>query len=141
MTMVVGTTSVDSMALAPTNQTSQTELTSQDFWKLLVSQLQTQDPFEPAGTEAMLEQFLALQSAGQMEQISAGLEKLQALLLLGQSVGATLGGATQNGTVVGVSLSGDPSVTVQLGENLVTLPLSDVSEAKSTTGQPLATWA
>lgn len=109
------------------NAADRTELSLQDFWKLLLTQLQTQDPFRASDMTAMMEQFVAMQMAKEMARLSDALGRVQALLLLGHSVQASVGGNLQSGKVIGVSLSGALSLLVQAGGNTLTVPLSAVT--------------
>jgi hypothetical protein len=57
-------------------------LSAQDFWKLLLTQLQMQDPFTVGDTQAMLQQLVSLQSAQTATEVAEGLKRVQALLML-----------------------------------------------------------
>ncbi|GBC98996.1 hypothetical protein HRbin17_01517 [bacterium HR17] len=105
-----------------------TTLSASDFWQLLLKQLQMQDPFNTGDTQAMLQQFVSLQVAQTATEVADGLQRLQALLLLGRSVQAVVNGQLQTGMVVGVALAGDgPTLSVRVGEGTVTVPLNSVS--------------
>lgn len=124
------------LAAAPTRAESRSDaqdravLSARDFWLLLLKQLQLQDPFAVGDTQAMLQQFVAVQAAQTMTELAKGLQHLQALLLLGRTVQVVVDGAVQTGAVVGVTLAGDaPTLSVRVGATQVTVPLSGVSGA------------
>ncbi len=104
------------------------DLSAEDFWQLLLKHLQMQDPFQTTDMSTMLEQFVTVQAAREMAQVSNALQRLQALLLVGRQVLAHWDGETVQGTVVSVSLSGSPTLTVQMGEKAVAIPLKAVWE-------------
>ncbi len=109
------------------NAADRFELSPQDFWKLLLTQLQTQDPFRAGDMTAMMEQFVAMQTAREMARLSDALQRVQILLLLGHSVQAVVDGNLQAGKVIGVSLAGAPSLLMQAGGTTLTVPLSAVT--------------
>lgn len=51
-----------SATIVPSDKTGFNALTSQDFLKLLVTQLQNQDPTQPVGNEELLNQLSAMRS-------------------------------------------------------------------------------
>lgn len=103
-------------------------LSAQDFWKLLLTQLQMQDPFTVGDTQAMLQQFVALQSAQSATEVVEGLKRVQALLMLGREIQALIDGQWQKGTVVSIAFNEDqPHLLVQLGAETKAVPLSTVS--------------
>jgi hypothetical protein len=103
-------------------------LSAQDFWKLLLTQLQMQDPFTVGDTQAMLQQFVSLQSAQTATEVAEGLKRVQALLMLGREIQALIDGQWQTGVVVRVAFGEDqPNLLVQLGSETKAVPLSTVS--------------
>lgn len=117
------------------------DLSAEDFWQLLLKHLQMQDPFQTTDMSTMLEQFVMVQAAREMARVSDALQRLQALLLVGRQVLAHWDGETIQGTVVSVSLSGSPTLTVQMGERTVAIPLTAVWEVASKGHSLLSTQA
>ncbi len=107
---------------------SKAELSAEDFWQLLLTHLQMQDPFQTTDMNAMLQQFVALQAAREMARLSDAFQRMQAMLMLGRTVTAFWEGNEVSGTVVGVSLSGTPTLSLQAGNQTLTVPLSAVWE-------------
>jgi len=108
------------------NATNRAELSAEDFWQLLLTHLQMQDPFETADMNQMLQQFVTLQAAREMARVSDSLQRLQALLMLGRVVSGEWEGEAFTGTVVGVSLSGTPTLSVKVGDRNFAVPASAV---------------
>lgn len=106
--------------------TSRAELSAEDFWRLLLTHLQMQDPFQTADMNEMLQQFVTLQAAREMARVSDSLQRFQAMLMLGRTVSGDWEGGAFVGRVVGVSLSGTPSLTVKIGDETVTVPVNAV---------------
>jgi flagellar basal-body rod modification protein FlgD len=99
-------TTADSAALGKT-------LNQNDFLKLLVAQMTSQDPMNPqsnADFAAQMAQFSALQTsqstAAEMAKLSANEQVQQANGLLGRSVSVQSGEGIATGTVSAVQLSG-----------------------------------
>lgn len=105
---------------------SRAELSAEDFWRLLLTHLQMQDPFQTADMNEMLQQFVTLQAAREMARVSDSLQRFQAMLMLGRTVSGDWEGGAFVGRVVGVSLSGTPSLTVKIGDETVTVPVNAV---------------
>ncbi len=112
--------------LVKVNTTNRAELSAEDFWQLLLTHLQMQDPFETADTNQMLQQFVTLQAAREMARVSDSLQRLQALLMLGRVVSGEWEGEAFTGTVVGVSLSGTPTLSVRVGNQNFVVPASAI---------------
>jgi hypothetical protein len=74
----------------------------------------------------MLQQFVTLQAAREMARVSDSLQRLQALLMLGRVVSGEWEGEAFTGTVVGVSLSGTPTLSVKVGDRNFAVPASAV---------------
>ena len=117
---------VNRMTLSPT-----------EFWQLVLTQLQLQDPFEVTGAMDMVQQFVTLQSATELARLSENLQQVQALLLLGQEVTLENG---QKGTVTGVSLSDGVRLLVHLAETTVAVPM-DLVLAVQAVPERLRAWA
>ncbi|MCX7643147.1 MAG: hypothetical protein N2116_05005, partial [Armatimonadetes bacterium] len=111
-----------------TSSASRAELSAEEFWKLLLTHLQMQDPFQATDMNAMMEQFVTIQAAREMAKLSDALQRVQALLLLGRTVFAHWEGKELSGTVVSVSLSSSPTLEVKVGEQTVAIPINAVWE-------------
>jgi hypothetical protein len=108
------------------NAMNRAELSMEDFWQLLLTHLQMQDPFETADMNQMLQQFVTLQAARETARVSDALHRLQALLMLGRVVSGEWEGEAFTGTVVGVSLSGTPTLSVKVSNQNFAVPASAV---------------
>jgi len=128
------------------SSTSRAELSAEDFWQLLLTHLQMQDPFQAADMNAMMEQFVTIQAAREMARLSDALQRVQALLLLGRVVSFSKSlipdpqslnfeGEELSGTVVSVSLSSSPTLGVKVGDRTVAIPINAVWEVA--TEQPI----
>jgi len=128
------------------SSTSRAELSAEDFWQLLLTHLQMQDPFQAADMNAMMEQFVTIQAAREMARLSDALQRVQALLLLGRVVSFSKSlipdpqslnfeGEELSGTVVSVSLSSSPTLGVKVGDRTVAVPINAVWEVA--TEQPI----
>lgn len=123
--MLVNSIAMDANSV---NATNKTELSAEDFWHLLLTHLQMQDPFQTADINAMMEQFVTIQAAREMARLSDTLQRVQALLLLGRTVSGNWEGKALTGMVVGVSLFGSPTLKVRFGDQTFNLPTSAVWE-------------
>lgn len=85
-----------------------------------------QDPFEAADTTQMLQQFVTIQAAREMAKVSDNLQRLQAMIMLGRVVSGEWEGETLTGEVVGVSLSGTPTLSVRVDDRTLTIPVEAI---------------
>ena len=107
---------------ATTNAGDNTGLSSQAFLKLLVAQLQYQDPSQPVDTSSFMQETATLTQVQTMESNSAattGLLQAQqaqsAASLVGKSVSYLDGnGNAQTGTITSATISATPP-TLQIG--------------------------
>ncbi len=106
---------------SPLSTGSQNTLTQDDFLKLLVAQMTSQDPMNPESNTdfaAQMAQFSALQTSqgteAQMQQLNAAQQTQQANDLIGRTVTlAAPDNSITTGTVSAVSMSsGIPSLIV-----------------------------
>ncbi len=110
-----------------------TELDKNDFLRLMISQLQHQDPLKPLSNEEFVAQMAQFSSLEQMTNLSTTMETftsnmtgMQAGNMIGWKVtGIDADGNTVSGTVTGVSFS-DGKAVLKVGDK--TLPLSGLSE-------------
>ncbi|MBX5474634.1 MAG: hypothetical protein IRZ20_06425 [Thermoleophilia bacterium] len=100
-----------------------------DFLKLLVAQLQHQDPLSPTDNAAFMQQMTAFSTVEQLTNLNASVEALrsesrlsQAVSLLGRSIDyVDASGAVRNGTAASVTVAGDGSVAIHVGSDTIGL--------------------
>jgi flagellar basal-body rod modification protein FlgD len=108
----------------PTRQTSG-EMGKDDFLKILVAQLQNQDPTQPMDNTQFISQMAQFSSLEQMQQLTTSFSYSQAYALLGKSVSAQTTGEDGlpkiiSGTVDGVvTLNNTPYLNI--GGNYVSM--------------------
>ena len=97
-----------------------------DFMKLLIAQLQNQDPTNPMDPSAMVSQLATMDMVSETRATRQGQDMLQAINLMGKTVSWTdqASGATQSGQVSG--LTQDSSEDVELTVGNQQLKLSDI---------------
>jgi flagellar basal-body rod modification protein FlgD len=107
----------------PTNPRSAAELDSDDFFKLLITQLTNQDPMEPTGNEELLRQISSIRDIELSTNLSESLGALSgqqqfsaSSSLIGQFVTGSQGndGSVSQGMVIGVRFTGDGKPMLQL---------------------------
>lgn len=109
----------------PTSQAQSLGL--QDFLKILLTQLNYQDPLKPMDNQqfmAQMAQFTALEQSqrlnDKLDQLIANQAALQSVGLIGRTVDVDTGDAVVTGTVASLSLRGDaPRVSVTTGQGTV----------------------
>jgi flagellar basal-body rod modification protein FlgD len=126
MSTVQGTTATG--AITPTAQSTAGALGKDDFLKLLVTQLQHQDPLNPMEDKDFIGQMAQFSSLEQitnltrsMERMSLSSEMSQAVALIGHEVTYSTGkDTTATGTATAVTMNaGDVKITI--GETEVSL--------------------
>ncbi len=121
---------VDTIGAVPSNQAADLQQPSaigqEDFLKILLSQLQFQDPLKPLDNEQFLAQMAQFTSLEQTKELNDRLDSLltiqsavQSIGLIGKTVEVTTGSGS--GSVVGVVTtvnfpSGSPALTVKTGD-------------------------
>ena len=108
------------------------EMSTEDFIKIIFTELSNQDPFEPNDSGALLEQLNSIRSIESDMQLTEQLQNLvtqNQLASAGGLVGKFIGGLTANanrvaGYVVGVSKEGD-NINLELDNNWV-VPMNNV---------------
>jgi flagellar basal-body rod modification protein FlgD len=123
-------------SISSTNLTS-AGLTQDDFLKVLLTQLQFQDPLKPMDNEqfmAQMAQFTALEQSSQtnnkMDNLLSISSADQSLLLLNKTVQVELSNGSQVGQVTTVQFQqGVPVFTIQTsdGQSLNGISLSQIS--------------
>jgi flagellar basal-body rod modification protein FlgD len=117
---------------------SAADLTSDDFFKLLITQLQQQDPLEPMDNTEMLKQIASVREIELSSTLTESLRSLtgqqqfaSASSLLGQFVAShpDESGYSVRGIVEGVRFDGNGSPVLQLA-NGSEIPLNDVASIK-----------
>ncbi len=132
--MTIGTVTATPNTLAVNS------LTQQDFLKILLTQLNYQDPMKPMDNQQFMAQMAQFTSLEQTQQLNSKLELLignQAALasvgLLGKTVDATTGSGSITGTVTGLSLAGStPVATVRTssGASVPNVSLSQITAVR-----------
>jgi flagellar basal-body rod modification protein FlgD len=126
-------------AADPTTKSAASALGSDDFFKLLVTQLTNQDPLEPTGNEELLKQISSIREIELSSTLTESLERLTGQQhfaatsgLIGQYVTGTAGedGAVQSGLVIGVRFAEGGNAVLQLS-NGGELPLGQISSIQS----------
>lgn len=124
-------------ASADSSKTRRAGIQQEDFLKVLLAQMQFQDPLKPLENSEFIAQFAQLTSLEQTQQLNDKLDSLltlqngtQAINLIGRSVEAE----TNTGSIVGQVTSvafqdGSPTVTLrtQLGEFITGITMGQVS--------------
>ena len=111
-----------------------TQISIQDFLRVLMAQLNNQDPLKPLDNQefvTQLAQFTSLQQTQELNDKMGSLLSVQAstqsIGLLGRTVDAQTETGTQSGTVTALSfVSGEPRLTLRLASGAI---LTDVSMA------------
>lgn len=97
-----------------------TDISSDDFLKLLVAQLQNQDPLSPMDSKDFMSQLSQLQTVSELQDISSAVEAdtgIQApMSMLGRQITYINGdGVEQTGTVSAVTRSNDDGFVLDIG--------------------------
>ncbi len=118
------------------------ELGTDDFFKLLITQLTNQDPLEPTGNEELLQQISSIRDIELSTTLTESLRLLtgqqnfaSASSLIGQYVSGmpASGGEPVSGMVVGVRFEADGKAVLQLADG-TEMPLDQVSTIQSPLG-------
>jgi len=127
---------VDSVAASGANQT----LNLQDFLKILLTQLQFQDPLKPMDNQQFMAQMAQFSTLQQTQQLTDRIDQLlsiqsatQSIGLLGKSVEVQTADGSVSGQVISLSLSnGTPSLSLKLtsGQVLTGIGLSQIVSVK-----------
>ncbi len=121
----------------PSGPTGSSNLGTQQFLQLLVSQMKSQDPLQPMDNTQFVTQLAQFSSLETLQKIQASLDSSLGAQLLGQSMGLLgrtvvaqpPGGPAVTGTVKSIKLVGS-DVTLDLGTT--SIHLSDVQQINAT---------
>jgi flagellar basal-body rod modification protein FlgD len=126
--------SVTATPSATTNQASNLGL--EDFMKILLTQLQYQDPLKPMDNQefmAQIAQFTSLEQTQELndkiDQLITNQAALQSVGLIGRTVDISTTTGQVTGTVASLSLQGDSpqiSVTTTSGSTIANVTLSQI---------------
>lgn len=124
---------------AQTASEVQTSLGQEEFLKILLAQLQFQDPLKPLDNQEFLAQMAQFSSLAQTAQLNDGVDTLLTIQAANQSIGligktvevrSLIGGAPSVGTVSSLAfVDGQANLTVRQenGELLTAVNLSQIS--------------
>ena len=100
-------------------RTVQNELGKDDFLKLLITQLQNQDPTDPMENQEFIAQMAQFSSLEQMTNLSTSFAKMasfissqEAAITLGKTVELNVGDTTTTGIVEGATRGENPQILV-----------------------------
>ncbi len=103
--------------------TSAMGLTSDDFMKLFLAQLQNQDPTQPVDDSAMLGELSQMTEISTLQGVQTSLQGsqlAQSSALIGKNVvGIDVNGTAVNGVVTSVTQSNDAGLVLQVGSQYV----------------------
>jgi len=103
---VDGVSSNNAATVVSKDKTGFNALTSEDFLKLLITQLQNQDPTEPMGNEELLGQL------SQMRSLQSNLELGDAMKAITTNQNLTMAAGFIGKTVAGTDLAGNALIGV-----------------------------
>jgi len=134
---VTATGSTSTGQTTTTKKSDSTGLDDDDFMKLLLAQIQNQNPLEPMDNQEFMSQLTQMNSLNVLKSIDANMENLltedqfsNAAAMIGKEVEYTLDGETTlTGTVSAVSIEDG---IVMLTIDGVQIPLSDVTKITET---------
>jgi flagellar basal-body rod modification protein FlgD len=105
-----GTTKPTAAATTASASADSSDITSSDFLTLLVSELQNQDPTQPADPNAYISQLVGVNSLQQLIQINSGLTSIETPSSTSTSPTANaVSGASANAVATTNSVSGTQS--------------------------------
>jgi len=112
--------SVINAVTTTTSSSANSNITLQDFLKVLMTQLTYQDPLKPMDNEQFMAQIAQFTALGQTQQVNANVQTLvgnqaaeQSVGLIGKTVSITTSSGPESGTVSAIDLSGSsPLLTV-----------------------------
>ncbi len=134
----LGAQSSSSTATQARSANSYADLTSEDYFQLLLTQLTNQDPFEPTTNEELLKQISSIRDIEASTSLTSTLERLSsqqafgsASAMIGQYVtGKTGDGAEVAGVVMAVRFEADGRAVLVLDSG-TELPLDEINTVES----------
>jgi flagellar basal-body rod modification protein FlgD len=132
---------LDSVSTVSTKTNNQAaSINQQDFLKILLTQLNAQDPLKPMDNTAFVAQLAQFSQLEQTQEMSASINQLlsvqtaiQTVGLLGHTVAVLNGSGSASGQVTDISVSGtDPVLTVHpaTGADITGVALKQISDIK-----------
>ncbi|MFZ6765890.1 flagellar hook assembly protein FlgD [Undibacterium sp. Di26W] len=131
---------LNSVSPASSATSGQAHINQQDFLKILLTQLNAQDPLKPMDNTAFVAQLAQFSQLAQTQELKASVDQLLAVQTAVQSVGLlnhvvsiTNGGATATGTVIDISVSGNaPVLTIHptTGQDISGIALKQVFDIR-----------
>lgn len=128
---------IDSVGSSAAATQASSNLNMQDFLKILLTQLNYQDPLKPMDNQEFMAQLAQFTSLEQTQQLNTKIDQListqaalQSVGLIGRTVDVTYNGNSVTGTVKALSLSGNsPQITVlsSAGATLTGVSLADIA--------------
>ncbi|HET7863053.1 MAG TPA: flagellar hook capping FlgD N-terminal domain-containing protein [Burkholderiaceae bacterium] len=128
------------VASTPSSSTAASSVSLQDFVRILVSQLNNQDPLKPMDNQEFVTQLAQFTSLEQSRQLNQNLEALlsvqsttQSVGLIGRTVDVQAGSGLASGQVIQLDFSaGEPRLTVRTaaGEVLTGLRVSQIQTVR-----------
>jgi flagellar basal-body rod modification protein FlgD len=122
-TPATGVTVGGTDTLAKSGATSMYGLTTDDFMKLFLAQLQNQDPTKPMDDAQMLgqlSQMTQIQTLQGLEKTMQGSQLAQSSALIGKTVtGNDVNGTAVNGVVTSVTQSTDAGLVLKVGTQYI----------------------
>ncbi len=105
----MSTSPIDGLSAAP----SHSNLTLEDFLRVLTTQLSYQDPLKPMDNQAFMAQIAQFTALEQTQQLNASIQTLvshqasqQSIGLIGRTVGVSTSTGPVSGSVTAIDLSG-----------------------------------
>jgi flagellar basal-body rod modification protein FlgD len=124
--------------LDSTGGSSAYNLSTDDFMKLFLAQLQNQDPTKPVDDSQMLAELSQMTQVSTLQQVQkslAGSQLAQASALIGKNVtGVDVNGSGVNGVVSSVTQSSDAGMVLQVGSQYIKPDSVTTVTSPATTG-------
>jgi len=131
---------LNSVSTVSSAANAQAHINQQDFLKILLTQLNAQDPLKPMDNTAFVAQLAQFSQLAQTQELSANINQLlavqtavQSVSLLGHTVSVASGGNVATGSVTDISVSGNaPVLTVHpaSGTDLTGVALKQVFDIR-----------
>lgn len=122
-----GSSSTGSSSASSSNEVSQLA-NPQLFLKLLIAELQNQDPTNPMDPSAILQQTSELSNVEAVTSMTNEMSSQQATGLIGRQVTASVNGAPLTGTVSAINLSSTGQPTLSLTGSSTPISMSAITQ-------------